>query len=255
MLTRVATFFAMRSCEYLKVDNWKDRRTKVLCVRNFRFVLRGRILPHTSPYLLQADSVTINFEFQKRDARDDPVTHTRNTDTTMNPVRAAAELIQALTAMGAGPDTPIHNFRDEQNKWKAVTGTAALSILRNFLRTEIDCEALGFTPEDVGLHSIRSSAAMAMHMNDVETYIIMLLGRWSSDAFLRYIHPQVQTFAKGVSQKMIRNEHYFTMPDTHRWDPRVRRQQVSNPSICGRGSSSAVTPINRQFHLGAFNVW
>ena len=40
---------------------------------------------------------------------------------------------------------------------------------------------------------------MAMYLNDVPTYTIMLVGRWSSDAFLKYIRRQVQEFTSGVS--------------------------------------------------------
>ncbi len=43
---------------------------------------------------------------------------------------------------------------------------------------------LGFGPLEIGTHSIRSAAAMSMFLADVPVYTIMLLGRWSSDAFL-----------------------------------------------------------------------
>ena len=45
---------------------------------------------------------------------------------------------------------------------------------------------------------------MAMYLNEVPVYTIMLIGRWSSDAFLRYIRRQVQQFSAGVSARMIR---------------------------------------------------
>ncbi len=52
---------------------------------------------------------------------------------------------------------------------------------------------------------------MAMFLAGVPVFTIMLLGRWSSDAFLRYIRRKVQEFSKGVSDKMISNEHFFTV--------------------------------------------
>ena len=48
-------------------------------------------------------------------------------------------------------------------------------------------DRLGFTIKDFGTHSIRSGAAMAMYIDNVHVYTIMIIGRWSSDAFLRYI--------------------------------------------------------------------
>ncbi len=47
--------------------------------------------------------------------------------------------------------------------------------------------------EDVEMHSIRSGAAMAMYLGECPVFMIMLIGCWSSDAFLRYIRKQVLT--------------------------------------------------------------
>jgi len=55
-------------------------------------------------------------------------------------------------------------------------------------------DSLGYTPDQIGLHSARSGAAMAMYLAGVPVFTIMLLGRWSSDAFLRYIRKEVQEF-------------------------------------------------------------
>eukprot|EP00978_Attheya_sp_CCMP212_P021308 scaffold62029_cov65-Attheya_sp.AAC.1 len=43
---------------------------------------------------------------------------------------------------------------------------------------------------DIGTHSIRSAAAMAMYLAGVPVFTIMLIGRWSRDAFLHYIRRQ-----------------------------------------------------------------
>jgi hypothetical protein len=52
---------------------------------------------------------------------------------------------------------------------------------------------------------------MAMYLSGVPVFTIMLLGRWSSDAFLRYIRKQVQEFISGISSKMIHKEEFFTV--------------------------------------------
>ena len=48
-------------------------------------------------------------------------------------------------------------------------------------------EKLEFKPKELGTHLIRSGSAMAMYLDEVPIYTIMLLGCWSSNAFLRYI--------------------------------------------------------------------
>ena len=42
----------------------------------------------------------------------------------------------------------------------------------------------GFEPHEVGTHSLRSGAAMKMYLGEIPVYTIMLIGKWSSDAFL-----------------------------------------------------------------------
>jgi len=41
----------------------------------------------------------------------------------------------------------------------------------------------------------------------------MLMGRWSSDAFMRYIRKQVLSLSHGFSAKMITYEKFFTVPE------------------------------------------
>ena len=72
---------------------------------------------------------------------------------------------------------------------------------------------LGFTSDDVGTHSIRSGGAMALHLANVSSLTIMMIGRWRSEAFLLYIRKQVQQFSVGLSDKMLESEDYFTTPD------------------------------------------
>jgi hypothetical protein len=53
---------------------------------------------------------------------------------------------------------------------------------------------------------------MAIYLAGIPVFTIMLLGRWSSDVFLRYIRKQVKEFSRGISSKMIQNEIFFTIP-------------------------------------------
>jgi hypothetical protein len=68
---------------------------------------------------------------------------------------------------------------------------------------------LVFEPNELGLHSLRSGAAMAMYLAGCAVFTIMLIGCWSSDAFLNYIRPQVSEFSLCVSEKMILHEEFY----------------------------------------------
>ena len=52
---------------------------------------------------------------------------------------------------------------------------------------------------------------MWMHLAGVPSYSIMMIGRWSSDAFLLYIRRAVQEFSGGISQKMLNRETFFSL--------------------------------------------
>jgi hypothetical protein len=56
-LAIVGFFFAMRSCEYLKVPQAEQHRTVILRLRNIRFFKDGIELGHDSPFLEYADCV------------------------------------------------------------------------------------------------------------------------------------------------------------------------------------------------------
>jgi hypothetical protein len=105
----------------------------------------------------------------------------------------------------------------------------------------------GLTPDEIGLHSMRSSSAMAMYLHKVPVYTIMLLGRWSSDAFLRYIRKQVDNFGQDVSKKMIDTDMFYHVPNPDFNDPRTHNPHAAT-FTAGMGS-------NGPAYVAAFAVW
>lgn len=106
---------------------------------------------------------------------------------------------------------------------------------------------LGFHASDIGLHSARSGAAMAMYLAGVPVYTIMLLGRWSSDAFLRYIRKQVKEFSDGVSSKMLTSEDFFTIPKSSRVDEITQRSNLKHCKTNGLHFKEAAIPLVSSF--------
>lgn len=76
-------------------------------------------------------------------------------------------------------------------------------------------DILGVSANDIGTHSIRSGAAMAMYLGECPVFTIMLIGRWSSQAFLRYIRKQVEQFSQDISAKMIKVQFFRHVPDAY----------------------------------------
>ena len=237
-------FFAMRSCENFKVPGL--RRTRPIRLRNIIFWKENKIVPHSSHLLDLAEKVTIHFEWQKKDARDDDVTQSATHHPFLCPVKAAASIVRRLLAFEAAPETFIYSYKSASGKIRDMTSSIALQLLRSHIKS-IDYQSLGITPDEIGLHSCRSSAAMAMYLNHVPVYTIMLLGRWSSDAFLRYIRKQVTDFGSDVSSKMIQTPRFYHVPPLCRDDPRSHNS-LSFAANSGLGSGGSTNP-------NCFSVW
>jgi hypothetical protein len=207
-----AFFFACRSCEYLKVQG--PRRTKTLRKGDIQF-RRGRtIIPHDSPDLHLADTVAILFRDQKNRVKGVWRTAWATSDPDANPVASFANVIRRIDSLpGSNDDTLLYNYAAANNRsFLAVSDADMIRALRATV-TLIGEEELGYKAADVGTHSIRSGAAMALVLSGHAAWRIMLAGRWQSDAFLVYIREQIQQFSKGVSERMITNPDFFHVPD------------------------------------------
>jgi len=206
-----AFFFAMRSCEYLTVSG--PRKTKLLSIKNIRFFMGKRQLTHSDKNLHLASSVSITFEEQKRGTKNDTITHHRTNDPLLCPVKIWSKIIQRIIKYPtSNQDTTVNSFLLNNGTIYKFSGKDLLTHLRRAANS-LGPDKLGYTPDQIGLHSARSGAAMAMYLAGVPVFTIMLLGRWSSDAFLRYIRKEVQEFSHSISCKMIQSEKFFTIAD------------------------------------------
>ena len=54
---------------------------------------------------------------------------------------------------------------------------------------------------------------MELYLDKVYPEKIMIMGRWESSAFLRYIRIQVSDLIKGISTLMTNNHAFYTIPE------------------------------------------
>lgn len=249
-----AFFFAMRSCEYTKVAGREntERRTKLLRLRNLRFFLHQRPLPLTDPQLHLATSVTITFEMQKNDERNIDITQHRTGDPLLCPVLAWSRVVKRILAYNdCSPESFVCTVQLADGSLRLITSKELLERLRSHAAAMGEA-TLGFKASEIGTHSIRSGAAMAMYLVGVPVFTIMLIGRWSSDAFLRYIRRQVQEFSAGVAAKMLLAPTFFTVPETpSHHDPRAPGQNLNFSARNTHGPNAhsvAQTPAFSLFH-------
>ena len=222
-----AFFFAMRSCEYLRVSG-SNRKTKRLRLRNLRFYLNGNELPLSSNKLLSATTISVTFEDQKNDHKFDTITMHAANHKLLCPVKSWARVVWRVLSIPSMSTASFVNMFQDKSSTLEITGNDVVQSLRAAAHA-IGEPSLGFKISDIGTHSIRSGAAMAMYLDEVPVYTIMLIGRWSSDAFLLYIRKQVEQFSQNVSSRMIRNLDFTHIPNftphISHGDPRTRNHR------------------------------
>ena len=102
----------------------------------------------------------------------------------MCPVRSAAELVWRIRGYrgtdgnnaGLGNLAILVGSKIMQVKSKQMVGNLCDAV------RAIGKDVLNIKAEEIGTHSIRSGAAMAMFLGGLPVYLIMLMGRWSSDS-------------------------------------------------------------------------
>ena len=245
-LAIAAFFHAMRSCEYLVVPG--DRRTSPLLLQDVSFYSASVLLLHDSPQIAQADAVTIRFRWQKTDVRQATITMYRTDDPILCPIRAWAAIIRHVRHLPGASDSTLvcAASRAPSGSFQLLTGSDMVTLIRAAV-ADLGHTSLGFTPADVGTHSIRSGAAMAMHLAGVAVYTIMLIGRWRSDAFMRYLRPQVLQFTHQVSRRMVDVNHFFHVPSSRDAFESPATHPSSSPrlrSLHLAGNSDRVLPQN-----------
>ncbi|KAI2498218.1 hypothetical protein MHU86_16300 [Fragilaria crotonensis] len=195
-LVVVAFFFAMRSCEYSDVGS--RRTTSVIRVDDVRFRQKGQDLQTIDRGQLEnADTVSITFRRQKNGDKGATVTQHRNDrqgQTDICPVRVLADLTTRVRSYDCHSRTnpKINAVRtQDSDEPQHISSKSILRQLR--MATTRREERLGLQASGIGTHSIRSGAAMAMHLAGVPSETIQMVGRWRSQTFMRYLEFKCRT--------------------------------------------------------------
>ncbi len=202
----------------------KQGQTEILKMSNIWFFKNGAILPHSHPDLEFANCISLTFKHQKRQDKHDTITQEATGDSALCPICFAAGLIERITSYpGTSSNTNVSAYMSKGSV-EHVTSRQVINALRDAICT-IGKACLGISKEEIGT-PIRSGAVMAMYLGEYPVYTIMLIGRWSSNAFLWYIRKQVMEFSHNVSKRMPTFQNYRHIPTfDHREsanDPRVR---------------------------------
>jgi hypothetical protein len=242
-------FFATRPCEIVRTKS--PGQTKTLELRDIVFRDQSRrVLLHTDDSLLtRAEFVTVTWRNQKNGKRMDSRTQRRTLDRLLCPANRLGRAVQRVlhSVPNATPHTllcALYNSTTQQTTH--LQDEFTLNLLRSTCAMFGGKSTFGFQPHEIGNRSIRSGAAMALFLKDHSTAKIMILGRWSSDAFLAYIRPQVLEWTNNMSRDMISFDSFldvglYDIASTH--DSRVRRNTIH---LNGRSSAIQMPTFHLQ---------
>jgi hypothetical protein len=239
-----AFFFAMRPCEFVKTPS--RGRTRIARLRCLTFRdQRKKVIPHTDPRLTErAEYVTVVFEDQKNKTKNDARTQRRTGDPILCPVlrfgRAAQRVI--TTVPGSDGNTPLCSLQSSTGRTTFVNSTFTRNLLRYTCQIYGGKPTFGFSPNEIGNRSLRSGAAMSLFLKNHSTAKIMILGRWSSDAFLVYIRPQVLEWTNNMSKDMIDFNSFLDVGFFDVAAPSDPRTRAKTSNLNGRTPSRLMMP-------------
>ena len=156
-----AFFFGIRSCEYLTVTG--KRKTKRLKVKNIRFLKNCiEVKNKKSPLLKYADSIAVTFEFQKNRQKNVTVSQPHS-GKEICPVIIWAQIVQRILSYNESSEDTAVNAILIGKKISYIKSGEILNHIKHMIN---NMEGLGFTGDEVGTHSIRSSLAMALYLKN-----------------------------------------------------------------------------------------
>jgi hypothetical protein len=225
-------FFATRPCEIVRTKD--PGRTRTLEIRNlhFRTLQQKPISPLSPSFEADAEFVTVTWDDQKNRKKSDSRTQRRTNDPLLCPVtslgRAARRVV--LTVPGAGPITLLCSvYNPSSHLVTLLSDEFTLKLLCSTCAMFGGKPVFGFHPHEIGNRSIRSGTAMALFLKDHSTAKVMILGRWSSDAFLVYIRPQVLEWTNNMPRDMASFESFLDVGlygVASASDPHTRRRTI-----------------------------
>ena len=173
-----------------------------------------------------------NLEFtdQKNAVKGERIRHRANNDPTFCPVKALTRIVRRLVLAGATGKTPIYcYYNPANNEWYNIPPAFITNALRH--SACLLQPITGIDPTYVSCRSLRPRSATALLCAHVEKDAVQFLGRWKSDAMLRYLRIQAATYAHHYSQRMLDHGAYTFAPQALRHNGNWLPNQALAPVV------------------------
>ena len=215
-LSIVAFYWLLRPAEY--TPSTGAGRSQAFRLQDVVFTVGDVIRNATDPSLNDVHETSVSagaltFTDQKNGVRGEQVAQRANSDKIMCPVKALFRLTQHLRDHNAPGNTPLYTYYDNLNRPRKVTAafiTSGLRISANDLQ-----RSTGIDSSLLSARSLRPGGATALMCSNTDPTWIQLLGRWKSNAMLRYLRIQAHVNNANFSQKMLDHGSFTFAPGTY----------------------------------------
>ena len=213
----VAWFWLMRPAEYSQTDT-ESTRSEAFRLMDVQLVIDGTVYPATAAPLndpKQIDRITsasLTFDDQKSAVRGEQISQRANNHPILCGAKALGRLCRHLLINKAAPDTPLHkHYNPVEKKWYPTKSQFITNALQHSAR--LLEESTGIPAKLCTARGIRPGAATALLCAGVDVDRIGLLGRWRSEAMLRYL--RIQAANQRVSQQMLDHGRFTFAPGVY----------------------------------------
>ena len=155
-----------------------------------------------------------------------------------------------LSYKNTSEKTAVNTFL-KNRRLVQITSESIRNHLRKFV-ISIDPLEKFYQTEKIGTHTIRTSFAMILDSAKVAPHIIKMMGRWLSDAWLRYIRSKLADFSKDLSELMVKTQTaFFNIPSRN-----IQYQSnLSTTNLQLNGTNSLPESTNPNALTNVYCVW
>jgi hypothetical protein len=205
----IAFFFLLRPGEYTGTLS-DDAAFKI---EDVSLYIQGRKLDFTTASdaeIKVSTSASYTFTTQKNNNRNEKVVQGLTGDPWCCPVKATIRRMLHHRSRKSRSSFPFASYY-RGNRRTLVKAKGVTEVLRNAMRLNV--HRTGIEASDVSARSLRAGGAMALLHGRVDLSNIRMMGRWHSDAMMRYLHVQAQPILGNYAARMFNEGTYSFLPD------------------------------------------
>jgi len=205
----IAFYFLLRPGEYTGSSSGAHP-FRLADVQLFSQGRRLSLALATDDTIRSSQFATLTFTSQKNGVRGEVIGQARSGHPYFCPVIALINRVIHLRHHQAPLTTPLATTIGPTGPIQVTPSDISTTLQ---FATTILGPPLGLKPEDISARSLRASGAMALLCAQVDGNIIQLIGRWKSDAMLRYLHVQAEPVMRDFASRMLANGSYSLHPN------------------------------------------